>query len=104
MYPLYRRTISTFLVCFAVLWSSLAILRATDYYVSASTGNDNNSGTSASPWQTLQSHIASLLPGDTLNLRTGTYSGFILGWDPDGTYGVLSGTAAQPVIIRAVPG
>src|SRR5262249_14514601 len=34
----------------------------------------------------------------------GTYSGFIVGWDSVGTYGVLSGTATQPVTIQAAPG
>jgi hypothetical protein len=87
-----------FLFCFT------PVLDAADYYVSGSTGHDSNPGSAALPWQTLQSHVASLLPGDTLNILAGTYSGFIVGWDPDGTYGVLSGTDTQPVTIQAAPG
>ena len=103
MNPRYRRILPTALLCRAALWSPV-VLPATDYFVSSSTGHDNNPGTSALPWQTLQSHIASLSPGDTLNIESGTYSGFILGWDPDGTYGVLAGNAAQPITIRAATG
>jgi hypothetical protein len=96
--------LATVLLCLVVLRSSAPALRAVDYFVSGSSGQDNNPGTSALPWQTLQSHIASLLPGDTLNIEGGTYSGFIVGWDPDGPYGVLSGTPTQPITIRASPG
>ena len=81
-----------------------APLDAADYYVSGSAGRDSNPGSAALPWQTLQSHVASLLPGDTLNILAGMYSGFIVGWDPDGTHGVLSGTATQPIAIQAAPG
>jgi hypothetical protein len=92
------------LLYLCVLRSCAPTLHAADYYVSGSAGHDGNPGTLALPWQTLQGRIASLVPGDTLNIEAGTYSGFIVGWDPDGTYGVLCGTDAQPILIRAAPG
>ena len=50
------------------------------YWVSPS-GNDSNSGSASSPFATLQHSMMSLKPGDTLNVESGTYTGFIAGWD-----------------------
>ncbi len=75
-----------------------------NYWVSPS-GSDSNPGTQAKPWQTLQANVANLLPGDTMNVEAGTYTGFIVGWDPpgQGEYGGIAGTAAQPITIQADP-
>ena len=94
-----------------VISSSTTTGSGTTYYVAA-TGNDNNAGTEASPFATLQRGVSFLVPGDTLDIEPGTYAGFIAGWDstpigPQGTggdqYGVLAGTAAEPITIQADP-
>src|SRR5512139_2607009 len=46
---------------------------AADYYVSGSSGNDDNPGTLESPWQTIQKANATLQAGDTVYIRGGTY-------------------------------
>src|SRR5437867_1390181 len=48
---------------------------ATTYYV-APTGNDSNSGSSGSPWQTIQhaANYSSLTAGDTVTVQAGTYN------------------------------
>jgi hypothetical protein len=44
------------------------------FYV-ATTGNDNNAGTLAAPWQTLSHALSAANSGDTIDLRGGTYAG-----------------------------
>ena len=59
----------------------------TNYFVSK-TGNNANIGSSSSPWLTIQYGIYQLSPGDTLNIKAGTYfekvdldvSGTALAW------------------------
>ena len=86
------------------------------YWVSPS-GNDSNPGTQAQPWTTPQACMDKLLPGDTLNIMAGTYSGFVCGWDDQPAnvsgisgngnggdiYGYLHGTAGSPITIQADP-
>jgi hypothetical protein len=43
------------------------------YYLDAVNGDDSNPGTSALPWKTVDKGWASLAPGDTVLLRTGSY-------------------------------
>src|SRR5690242_5324165 len=43
------------------------------YYVSTS-GNDNNAGTLAAPWRTIQKAANTVQPGDTVQVRAGTYN------------------------------
>ena len=40
-----------------------------------------------------------------MNVEAGTYTGFIVGWDPpgQGTYGTIAGTAGKPITIQADP-
>ena len=45
---------------------------ATTYYI-APTGNDTNPGTEAQPWLTLQKATTTLMPGDTVLVKNGTY-------------------------------
>ena len=80
------------------------VAEAATYYV-APNGNDSNNGSQASPWQTLQSAVSRLQPGDTLNVKAGSYKGFVLGWDGPGesVYGLIAGTAAQRITIQADP-
>jgi parallel beta-helix repeat protein len=67
------------------------------FYVST-TGNDNNNGSSGSPWRTLQKAANTAVAGDTIVVRAGTYAGFR-------TNGRSSwGTAANPITFKADPG
>ena len=43
------------------------------YYVSTS-GNDNNAGTLSAPWRTIQKSANTVQPGDTVQVRAGTYN------------------------------
>ena len=43
-----------------------------NYYV-ATTGNNSNDGSFTHPWLTIQYGVNHLMPGDTLNIRAGTY-------------------------------
>ena len=77
------------------------------YWVSPS-GNDNNAGSASSPFATLQNAMMSLKPGDTLDVESGTYAGFIVGWDAhqparEILYGTIDGTAGNPITIQADP-
>lgn len=80
-------------------------LAATNYYVSSSTGNDGNNGTSQStPWRTLTKVNAALLnPGDIVNLMKGdTFIGTII-VNRSGSVGnpikyMSYGTGAAPII------
>ena len=46
---------------------------ATVYYV-ATDGNDGNPGTEALPWQTIQKAAKTMVAGDTVYIRSGTYN------------------------------
>ena len=79
----------------------------TTFYV-ATTGSDSNSGSKSSPFATLQHAMMSLLPGDTLDVESGSYTGFISGWDSTPAssgdpYGYIDGTAGAPITIQADP-
>ena len=60
-----------------LLFSSIFILlgnaSATTYYVSP-TGSDSSSGTSSSPFKTIQKAADIVNPGDTVIVRDGTYT------------------------------
>jgi len=47
----------------------------TTYYVSTA-GSDTNSGLAGSPWATLQKAVNTVVAGDTVIVRSGTYTGF----------------------------
>jgi len=64
------------------------------YYV-APGGNNNNSGTSAAPWQTLQFAADRVVAGDTVIVRAGNYAGFYLETD---------GTASKPITFHGENG
>ena len=78
------------------------------YWV-ATTGSDNNSGSQSQPFATMQHAMMSLQPGDTLDVKSGSYAGFISGWDSTPAssgdpYGWIDGTAGNPITIQAAPG
>jgi len=83
----------TLLICFfacATLVPAGQAL-ATNYYV-ATTGNDANGGTSASPWRTLQKAANTVSAGDVVHVADGTYVGMNV---------TRSGTAASPITFKA---
>ncbi|MFT4758505.1 MAG: hypothetical protein ACI9XO_000094 [Paraglaciecola sp.] len=60
---------STILYLFLFLSSNCF---AQDFYITTA-GNDSNSGSEAQPWATLQHAANTLLPGQTVYIKTGTY-------------------------------
>ena len=65
------------------------------YYV-APTGNDLNPGTEAQPWQTIQKAADSLIPGDTVYIKAGTYQERVVPQNP--------GSADNYIVYAAYPG
>ncbi len=72
-------------------------LQPADWTVSPS-GDDSGAGSEAAPFATVQRAIDSAQPGDVIVLLGGTYT------PPDRTLFNMSGTAADPIIIRSAPG
>lgn len=70
-------------------------LGGTIYYV-APTGNDDNPGTVAYPWRTIQKAADTLTAGDTVYIRAGTYQERVVPQH--------SGSAGQPITYAAYPG
>jgi hypothetical protein len=65
------------------------------YYV-ATNGSDSNNGTIAYPWLTIQKAADTVVAGDTVYVRGGTYREYV-------TIGI-SGTLANPITYMAYPG
>ncbi|NOY05500.1 MAG: T9SS type A sorting domain-containing protein [Chlorobi bacterium] len=65
------------------------------YYV-ATTGNDANPGTTSQPWRTLTKAANTLVAGDTVFIRAGTYGEQVIP--------VNSGTAGNPIVYMNYPG
>jgi parallel beta-helix repeat protein len=65
------------------------------YYV-APTGNDEYPGSIAYPWRTIQKAADTLVAGDTVYIRAGTYSEQVIPQN--------SGSAGQPITYAAYPG
>ncbi|WP_447964785.1 right-handed parallel beta-helix repeat-containing protein [Nitrospira sp. Ecomares 2.1] len=69
---------------------------AKDYFVSATDGKDENTGTKEAPFFTLEKGLSVLYPGDTLLVRGGTYQRNHEKWGP------ASGVSwTKPVVIKA---
>jgi hypothetical protein len=73
---------------------------ANGYYVSPA-GDDANPGTLLAPWQTLRKALTSLVAGDVLHVRGGTYSERLGGSTP---IAIHPGTASAPILVEAYPG
>ena len=82
------------------LTSKTNILKAgttgTNYYV-AKTGNDNNAGTSSSPFLTIQKAANIVNPGDSVIVRDGNYTSSAV----EVLSITRSGTAASPIVFRS---
>jgi hypothetical protein len=84
--------------CFVVfaLAAGGSPIHAATYYV-ATTGNDANSGTSASPWKTVAKAVSTMAAGDTTYVRGGTYNEGAIRFK-------RSGTQASPIKLLNAPG
>jgi hypothetical protein len=67
--------------------------QAATFYVSTQ-GSDNNPGSQASPWATLQHAVDSIVPGDTILVTSGTYVGCRIG---------IPGGPSSPKTLQAAP-
>lgn len=95
---------SRFLVPGIVLWAlgGLAVpVNASEFFVSPIAGSTGN-GSVKSPWtlQVALGHPAAVRPGDTIWLKGGIYHPP----DSNGFSSKLTGTADQPIIVRALNG
>jgi len=79
----------------APVQARMAASPGTVYYV-APDGDDSNPGTEAEPWQTIQKAADTLLAGDTVYIRAGTYS--------ERVAPLNSGSAGQVITYAAYPG
>jgi len=69
---------------------------APQQYFVAKNGNDSNNGAEETPFGTIGYAVTKLRPGDTLNIRGGTYE--------ENFTVPVSGTKARPIVIRGAPG
>lgn len=65
------------------------------FYVSLS-GNDSNPGTKARPWRTIQKAADTLVAGETVYIKAGTYEEQVVPQN--------SGTASNYIVYAAYPG
>jgi hypothetical protein len=84
--------VSSFIVAAALLLAFGAASFGATYYV-ATNGNDSWPGSSGQPWLTLQKAATTVIAGDTVIVRNGTYAG----WHVYGN----KGTAVAPITFRA---
>jgi hypothetical protein len=81
----------------ALVLSATTLQAQATYYVSPA-GDDDNAGTIAAPFQTIQRGVDALqTPGDVLEIRGGEYRGVV-------TIAQKHGTAARPIVIRSYRG
>ena len=106
MKDFYGRFTKRTLLSILIVHLSMLNFAAT-YYV-ATNGNDNNSGTISSPWATWQKGFSTIVAGDVLYIRGGTYatSGFLYS---TAYYGVRigsghSGSSSDTIKVFAYPG
>ena len=84
------------ILIYALLLSlSVSVAEAATYYV-ATTGDDSNPGTLASPWRTIQKAANTAVAGDIVNVRAGTYAEHVAL--------IHSGTSAAPITFQAFTG
>jgi hypothetical protein len=80
------------LAVLVALVGATAAAHASTWHV-APNGNDSNNGSSASPWRTIQRAADAVMPGDTVTIQAGTYTGFVVN---------ASGTAQAPITFTGV--
>jgi len=69
---------------------------ATAYYYVSTDGDDNNPGTEAQPWRTIQKAAESLVAGETVYIRAGTYQERVIPQNP--------GSAGNYIVYAPYPG
>lgn len=79
----------------ANLFASAPITPTGQTFYVAPTGSDANPGSFALPWATINKAAQTMLPGQSVYVRAGTYSG---------VYVNRSGTPGKPISFRAYPG
>lgn len=89
------RSATAYSFCAAVMALASIGANAATYYV-ATTGNDSNPGTQASPWRTIQAAANKANAGDTVLVAGGTYAEKV-------TF-TRSGAAGQPIVFQAMTG
>jgi parallel beta-helix repeat protein len=92
--PLKLRWIECFLSIILLL-SLNANVRAADYYV-VKNGNDNNVGSEADPWLTVQKAAYKAVAGDTVYVKSGIYTELVTI--------VNSGTSGKYITFKRYPG
>ena len=85
------------LLCLALLSGSAG---ARDWFVSTSGNDSTGDGTINNPYATPQTAFTQTQPGDTVQIRAGTYSGGITVWGG----GYKSGAPGAPITVRAYDG
>ncbi len=93
----FKRYLSTFSLSFILLFLATTSVSAASFYTSTS-GSDSNSGTSSSPFRTINKGVSILHAGDTLFVKAGTYAEQLSDSIPSGT------SWTNAVTIKANPG
>jgi len=99
------RRLSSILAVGLIVALASGVSMAATYYVSIG-GNDNNPGTSGSPWATLQKAANTMVAGDTTIVTNGTYVGFRQTDSKQGTSGspiTIKAQNVRGVTLNAVP-
>jgi len=95
---LYRFDLN-FLLAVTFLWASASY--ATDYYVDVTAGNNRNSGLLPDDaFENLSYALKQLAPGDTLSLRSGTYTETVYLTSSQHNHG----TSTSPITVKSYPG
>jgi hypothetical protein len=94
-----------------ITWAVLAIVTVAllscacascDTYYVATGGVDDNPGSSALPWATLQHAVDAIAPGDTILVRAGTYAGCRIGQPGEaGAVKTLAAESGAAVVVNA---
>src|SRR5689334_16111305 len=82
------------------LFESLEPRIALNAYFIATTGDDTlGDGSQANPFATIQRAADLVKPGDTVDVASGSYAGFVMGWDSP-----QPGASGAPITFQGEPG
>ena len=92
-----------------VVLTFVSSINAATYYVDKnhSSSSDNNAGTEASPWKTIQKAANTMSAGDTVYVKAGVYTELYSGTPSTDVTAIKpqnSGTASNPIVYSAFPG
>lgn len=74
MFWFESRKIVMVVLLLAVLFGGAGYAYGSTYYIDGTSGNDTNAGSIGSPWKTIGKANSTLTTGDTVYVRTGTYT------------------------------